>query len=197
MSVSLKKGESVNLTKESDALSKVQVGLGWDMRTTTGPAYDLDASAIACGTDGKVISDDWFICYAKGHDLSPDGTIQYGGDNLTGEGEGDDETITIDLSAIAKEVERIVFIVSIYEADERKQHFGDVANSYIRVVDLPTGKELTNFNLREDYEKLTALVVAEVYRKDAEWKFRAIGDGYASGLKGIATDYGVHVKADV
>lgn len=209
--VSLKKGENVSLTKEAPGLSKVAIGLGWDARTTTGADFDLDASAIMCGTDGKALSKDYFVYYnsalkndeakgvQKGNPMygtipSPDGSILHTGDNLTGDGDGDDETINVDLDAVPATVDKIVIPVSIYEADERSETFGDVSNAYIHVVDQSTGKEIARYDLKEDASGLTALVFAELYRYNGEWKFRAIGQGYASGLAGIVHDYGLNTK---
>ncbi len=191
MGVSLSKGGNVSLTKEAPNLTAVAVGLGWDVRTTTGTDFDLDASAIACGEDKRVLSDKHFIFFNNLE--SPEKTIVHQGDNLTGEGEGDDEVIHIDLAATPPTITNIYFPVSIYDADNRSQSFGQVQNAYIRVVDRATGKELARYDLSEDASTETAMVFGELYRNGAEWKFRAIGQGYASGLKGIATDYGVNV----
>ncbi|SIH20392.1 General stress protein 16U [Mycobacteroides abscessus subsp. abscessus] len=191
MGVSLSKGGNVSLTKEAPNLTSVAVGLGWDVRTTTGTDFDLDASAIACGENKKVLSDDHFVFFNNLE--SPEKTIAHQGDNLTGEGEGDDEVIHIDLAATPPTITNIYFPVSIYDADNRSQSFGQVQNAYIRVVDRATGKELARYDLSEDASTETAMVFGELYRNGAEWKFRAIGQGYASGLKGIATDYGVNV----
>ncbi len=193
MGVSLSKGGNVSLTKEAGAagLDNVTVGLGWDVRSTTGTDFDLDATAIACGADGKVLSDKHFIFF---NNLAlADGTIEHTGDNLTGEGEGDDEAIKINLGAMAPEVDKIVFPVSIYEGDTRSQSFGQVRNAFIRVVNAAGGTELARYDLSEDASTETAMVFGEVYRSSGEWKFRAVGQGYASGLKGIAQDYGVNV----
>ncbi len=193
MGVSLSKGGNVSLTKEagSAGLSNVTVGLGWDVRSTTGTDFDLDATAIACGADGKVLSDAHFIFF---NNLKlADGTIEHTGDNLTGEGEGDDEALKVNLGAMAPEVDKIVFPVSIYEGDTRSQSFGQVRNAFIRVVNDAGSTELARYDLSEDASTETAMVFGELYRSGAEWKFRAVGQGYASGLKGIAQDYGVNV----
>lgn len=202
MTVSLTKGGNISLTKEAPGLTKVAVGLGWDARTTTGADFDLDASAIMTGPDKKVLSDTHFVFYgsalkqADGTIPSPDGSILHTGDNLTGDGDGDDEVINVDLAAVPPEVTNIYFPVSIYDADKRNENFGQVDNAYIHVVDTTTGKELTRYDLKEDASTETAMIFAELYRNTADagdWKFRAIGQGYASGLAGIARDYGVHV----
>ncbi|WP_299057862.1 TerD family protein [uncultured Nocardioides sp.] len=192
MVVSLSKGGNVSLTKEagSAGLHKVAVGLGWDVRTTTGVDFDLDASAVVCGEGGKALSDGHFVFY---NNLSvPDGSVTHQGDNLTGEGEGDDEVVDIDVDALDAAVGRIVFAVSIHEADARGQSFGQVANAFIRVVDSLTGTELARYDLSEDASTETAMVFGEVYRHSGEWKFRAVGQGYASGLLGIIRDYGIN-----
>lgn len=202
MTVSLKKGENISLTKESPNLTKIAVGLGWDARTTTGATFDLDASAIMTGVDKKALSEKHFVFYnsplkkADGTIPSPDGSILHTGDNLTGDGDGDDETINVDLAAVPAEVTNIYFPVSIYEADEKGESFGQVENAYIHVVDTVTGKEIARYDLKEDASTETAMLFGELYRNatDAtDWKFRAIGQGYASGLAGIARDYGVKV----
>jgi tellurium resistance protein TerD len=192
VSVSLTKGGNVSLTKEAPGLTNVVVGLGWDARTTTGVEYDLDASAIVAGADGKVLSDGHFIFF--NNKKSPDGgTVEHTGDNLTGEGEGDDEQIKVDLAGLAPEADKIVFLVSIYKGDELGQSFGQVRNAFIRVVNAADSKEIARYDLSEDASTETAMVFGEVYRNGADWKFRAVGQGYASGLVGIARDYGVNV----
>ena len=191
MGVSLVKGGNVSLTKEAPGLTNVVVGLGWDVRSTTGADYDLDASAIMLNTSGKVLSDSHFVFF--NNLTSPDGTVEHTGDNLTGEGEGDDEAIKVNLAAMAPDVDKIVFTVSIYDADARRQSFGQVSNAFIRVVNAADERELTRFDLSEDASTETAMVFGELYRRGPEWKFRAVGQGYASGLAGIARDYGVNV----
>ncbi|MBM4569025.1 chemical-damaging agent resistance protein C [Rhodococcus hoagii] len=191
MSVSLAKGGNVSLSKQSANLTAITVGLGWDQRTTTGAAYDLDASALLTGQDRKVLSDSHFVFY--NNLKSPDGAVEHTGDNLTGEGEGDDESINIDLTALDPRVTNIFFPVSIHDAVERGQSFGQVINAFIRIVDRNTGIELARYDLSEDASTETAMIFGEVYRNGAEWKFRAVGQGYASGLAGIARDYGVNI----
>ncbi|ATD72684.1 MULTISPECIES: TerD family protein [Gordonia] len=191
MGVSLSKGGNVSLTKEAPGLTAVSVGLGWDIRTTTGTDFDLDASAIALGANKKVLSDQHFIFFNNLR--SPDGSIEHTGDNLTGEGEGDDEVIKVDLAGVPPEVDSIVFPVSIYDADARSQSFGQVRNAFIRVVNQAGGTEIARYDLSEDASTETAMVFGELYRNGAEWKFRAVGQGYASGLAGIARDFGVNV----
>lgn len=191
MGVSLTKGGNVSLTKEAPGLTAVTIGLGWDARTTTGTDFDLDGSAIALGADKKVVSDQHFIFFNNLR--SPDGSIEHTGDNLTGEGDGDDEQIKLDLAGMPPQVDSIVFPVSIYDADARSQSFGQVRNAYIRVINQAGGTEIARYDLSEDASTETAMVFGELYRNGAEWKFRAIGQGYASGLAGIARDYGVNV----
>jgi tellurium resistance protein TerD len=189
--VSLNKGGNVSLTKEAPNLTAVIVGLGWDARTTTGSDFDLDASALLTNAEGKVLSDQHFVFF--NNLKSPDGSVEHTGDNLTGEGEGDDEAIKVSLATVPADVAKIVFPVSIYEAESRQQSFGQVRNAFIRVVNQADNNELARYDLTEDASTETAMVFGELYRHGAEWKFRAIGQGYASGLRGIAQDFGVNV----
>jgi tellurium resistance protein TerD len=189
--VSLSKGGNVSLSKEAPGLTAVTVGLGWDVRSTTGTDFDLDASAIACKADGKVLSDQHFIFF--NNLKSPDGSVEHLGDNLTGEGEGDDEQVNVNLATVPQEIDKIVFPVSIYDADSRQQNFGQVRNAFIRVVNQAGGTEIARYDLSEDASTETAMVFGELYRSGAEWKFRAVGQGYAAGLRGIAQDFGVNV----
>jgi tellurium resistance protein TerD len=191
MGVSLTKGGNVSLTKEAPGLTAVAVGLGWDLRTTTGQDFDLDTSAIALGADKKVVSDQHFVFF--NNLKSPDGSIEHTGDNTTGEGDGDDEIIKVDLAAVPANIDSIAFPVSIYDADNRSQSFGQVRNAYIRVVNQADNSELARYDLSEDASTETAMVFGELYRNGADWKFRAVGQGYASGLSGIARDFGVNV----
>ncbi|MGP4110758.1 TerD family protein [Streptomyces sp. 4N509B] len=191
MAVSLSKGGNVSLTKEAPGLTAVTVGLGWDTRVTTGTDFDLDASAIAVNASGRVYSEGHFVFF--NNKTSPDQTIQHTGDNRTGEGVGDDEQINVNLAGLAPDVDKVVFAVSVYDADARKQNFGQVRNAYIRVLNQAGGAELARYDLSEDAATETAMVFGELYRNGAEWKFRAVGQGYASGLAGIAADFGVNV----
>ncbi|MEU5341340.1 MULTISPECIES: TerD family protein [unclassified Streptomyces] len=191
MGVSLAKGGNVSLSKEAPGLTAVLVGLGWDVRTTTGTDYDLDASALLLNEAGKVSSDTQFVFY--NNLTSPDGSVEHTGDNLTGEGEGDDEVIKVNLAGVPAEVTRIVFPVSIHDAENRGQSFGQVRGAFIRIVNQAGGAEIARYDLSEDAATETAMVFGELYRNGAEWKFRAVGQGYASGLAGIASDFGVGV----
>ena len=191
MTVSLSKGGNVSLTKEAPGMTAVLVGLGWDARTTTGADFDLDASAIMVNAQGKVVSDSHFVFF--NNTRSPDGSVEHTGDNLTGEGEGDDESIKVNLAGVPSEVDKIVFPVSVYEAEQRGQSFGQVRNAFIRIVNQAGGAEIARYDLTEDASTETAMVFGELYRNGSEWKFRAVGQGYASGLTGIARDFGVNV----
>ncbi|MET3804371.1 tellurium resistance protein TerD [Nakamurella sp. UYEF19] len=189
--MNLTKGGNVSLTKAAPGLTVVTLGLGWDARTTDGGSFDLDASAIGLGADGKVLTNEHFVFY--NNKRSPDGSIEHGGDNLTGEGSGDDEVITVNVAAVPPEIDKVTVAVSIYEADTKGLSFGQVRNAYIRVVNQADSVELARYDLSEDASTETAMVFGELYRSGAEWKFRAIGQGYASGLSGIAQDFGVTV----
>jgi tellurium resistance protein TerD len=191
MTVSLIKGNNVNLTKQAPGLTAVAVGLGWDLRTTTGTDFDLDASAILCTDAGSVVSDRDFVFF--NNLASANGAVQHTGDNLTGEGDGDDEVIKVDLTSVPAEAAKIVFPVAIYNGDARQQTFGQVRNAFIRVVDQANGAELARYDLSEDAGTETAMIFGELYRHGADWKFRAVGQGYSTGLAGIARDFGVRL----
>ena len=191
MSVTLAKGGNVSLTKAAPNLTAVLVGLGWDARTTSGSDFDLDASALLLGVDGKVLSDANFVFY--NNLVSPDGSVEHTGDNRTGDGDGDDESLKVNLAGVPEQVARIVFPVSIHEARERNQSFGQVRNAFIRIVNQADGQELTRYDLTEEASSETAMVFGELYRYNGEWKFRAVGQGYDSGLAGIARDFGVNI----
>lgn len=191
MSVTLQKGGNVSLAKAAPGLKAAIIGLGWDARTTSGWDFDLDASALILGTNDRVLSDQYFIFY--NNLVSPDGSVQHAGDNLTGGGDGDDEQINVDLTAVPPEVSRIVVAVSIYDAEQRNQNFGQVRNAFIRVVNADNGQEVARYDLSEDASVETAMIFGELYRRDGDWKFRAVGQGYSNGLGGIARDFGVNV----
>jgi len=191
MGVTLAKGGNVSLSKAAPNLTQVQIGLGWRARSTTGADFDLDASALLCG-NGRVLGDEYFVFY--NNLKSPDGSVEHTGDELVGGSGGDDETILVDLSLVPANVDKVVFPVSIYEADARVQTFGQVSDAYIRVINQSDGAELARYDLTEDASTETAMIFGELYRYGAEWKFRAVGQGYASGLRGIALDFGVNVS---
>ncbi|ROQ40946.1 tellurium resistance protein TerD [Frondihabitans sp. PhB188] len=186
--LTLEKGNNLSLTKTSPGLTIATVGLGWDPRTTSGEAFDLDASALLVSASGKVRSSADFIFYNQKQ--SANGSVVHLGDNRTGDGDGDDEQISVDLRSVESDVERVVIAVSIDKADERRQNFGQVRAAYCRVVD-QDGTEIVRFDLSEDAAPETAMVFAEVYRNGEEWKFKAVGQGYTTGLAGIAGDFGV------
>ncbi|MEV7958300.1 MULTISPECIES: TerD family protein [unclassified Streptomyces] len=191
MGVSLAKGQNVVLNQDGTPLADVTVGLGWDARPVGGTDFDLDASAIICGPDQKVVSDRHFVFY--NNLTSPDGAVRHTGDNTTGEGDGDDEQLLVDLDRLDEKTGQIVFTVSIHDAQNRGQNFGQVEDAYIRVLDNLTGREMCRYELSYDAAGETAMVFGALYRRGGEWKFRAIGQGYASGLAGIAVDYGVDI----
>ena len=192
MAISLKKGQKVDLTKTNPGLKEVLIGLGWDTnKYDGGKDFDLDSSVFMLGANGKVASDDDFVFY--GNLKHKSGSVEHLGDNLTGAGEGDDEQIKIDLSKVPAEVEKIDFTVTIYEAEERKQNFGQVENAFIRVVDATNNKELIRYDLGEDFSIETAVVIGELYRNKGEWKFNAIGSGFSGGLASLGRNYGVNV----
>ena len=192
MAVSLSKGGNVSLTKEAPGLTAVTVGLGWDVRTTTGTDFDLDACAIAVNPERQGLLRRSTSSSSTTR-RRPDQTIVHTGDNRTGEGEGDDEQINVNLAGLPADVDKIVFPVSIYDAENRSQNFGQVRNAFIRIVNQAGGAEIARYDLSEDAATETAMVFGELYRNGAEWKFRAVGQGYASGLVGIAQDFGVNV----
>jgi tellurium resistance protein TerD len=190
MALTLQKGGNLSLSKADPTLAKMLVGLGWDPRTTDGTEFDLDASAFLLGTGGKVRGEKDFIFYNQLK--SADGSIEHTGDNRTGAGDGDDEVIRVDLSRVSADVEKIVFTVTIHDAEPRKQNFGQVGGAFIRIVNETTGAEVVRFDLAEDASTQTAMVFAELYRHNSEWKFRAIGEGYSGGLKPLANHYGLN-----
>lgn len=188
-SLTLSKGSNLSLTKADPGLQMAMVGLGWDPRTTSGHQFDLDASALLVTASGKVRNNDDFIFYNQLE--SKDGSVVHQGDNRTGEGDGDDEQILINLATVAADIERVVIVVSIDQAEVRGQNFGQVRDAYCRVINQENEQEIVRYDLSEDAASETTMVFAEIYRNGSEWKFRAVGQGYASGLYGIATDYGI------
>lgn len=193
MPISLKKGQKVSLSKDNPGLSRVVVGLGWDVNAfDTGGDFDLDTAAFLLGESGKVTRAEDFVFY--GNLRHPSGAVEHLGDNLTGQGDGDDEQIKIDLGRVPENITRIAFTVTIYEADERRQNFGQVANAFIRIVDEAKGEEILRYDLGEDFSIETAAVFGELYRHNGEWKFNAIGSGYQGGLAALCANYGVDVE---
>lgn len=189
MPISLSKGQKVDLTKTNPGLTKVQIGLGWDVnKYDGGSAFDLDAAAFLLNSNEKVRDQGDFIFYGNLSHAS--GAVVHAGDNLTGGRDGDDEQIMIDLSKVPADVQKIDFTVTIYQAEERRQNFGQVSNAYIRVMD-DSCKELIRYDLGEDFSIETAVVVGELYRNGSEWKFNAIGSGFQGGLKALCANYGI------
>ncbi len=191
MAISLTKGGNVNLSKEAPTLSKMAVGLGWDPRVTDGQGFDLDAIAFLVGEDGKVRNDQDFIFF--NNLKTADGSVEHTGDNQTGEGDGDDEVINVDLSKLPADVAKVVFCAIIYEGQARNQNFGQVGDAYIRIVDSNGNKEVARYDLSEDSSTETSMIFGELYRHNGEWKFRAVGQGFAGGLGPLASSYGVNV----
>jgi tellurium resistance protein TerD len=191
MAISLQKGGNVNLSKEAPGLTKMAVGLGWDIRATDGAAFDLDGVVFLLNQSGKVRSDNDFIFY--NNLKSADGSVVHSGDNRTGAGEGDDETITIDLSRVPADVDRIVVGVTIHDAEARRQNFGMVGKAFIRCINANGNTEIARYDLSEDGSTEAAMIFGEVYRNGADWKFRAIGQGFQGGLGPLAKNYGVAV----
>ena len=192
MPVNLKKGQKVSLTKENPGLSKVVVGLGWDVNAyDTGGDFDLDASAFLLTDNGKVSLQEDFVFY--GNLAHPSGSVVHQGDNLTGVGDGDDEQIKIDLSSVPEGITKIAFAATIYDADERRQNFGQVNNAYIRIYDESNGQEIIRYDLGEDFSIETAVIFGELYKHNGEWKFNAIGSGFQGGLAAICINYGIDV----
>lgn len=188
-SLTLTKGSNLSLSKADPQLRRAMIGLGWDPRTTAGEQFDLDASALLLTAAGKVRSNDDFIFYNQLS--SSDGSVIHQGDNRTGEGEGDDEQILIDLTAVSPEIEKIVIVVSIDQAESRRQNFGQVRDAFCRVVNEDTDNEIVRYDLTEDAAAETCMIFSELYRHNGDWKFRAVGQGYATGLHGIASDFGI------
>ncbi|MCD8488384.1 MAG: TerD family protein [Desertifilum sp.] len=188
MAINLSKGERISLTKEAPGMKKAGVGLGWDAnKTDTGQEYDLDASVFMLGTNGKIPTEKFFVFY--NNKQSPDGAVVHQGDNRTGAGEGDDETINLALDKIDPSVQELVFVVTIHEAGQRNQNFGQVKNSFIRIYDLETNTEVTKYELDEDFSRETAIEFGRLYRKEGEWRFQAVGQGYNEGLQGFVNQY--------
>lgn len=191
MAISLTKGGNVNLSKEAPNLTNIAVGLGWNPRATDGQAFDLDAVAFLVNESGKVRSDADFIFF--NNLKSSDGSVEHTGDNRTGEGDGDDEVIKVDLTKVPADVSKVVFCAVIYDGQARNQNFGQVANAYIRIVNTQSGAEVARYDLSEDSSTETAMIFGELYKNNGEWKFRAVGQGFAGGLGPLAASYGVAI----
>lgn len=191
MAVSLTKGGNISLSKTDPTLKNLIVGLGWDARPTDGADFDLDASAFMVKEDGKVRSDSDFIFYNQ--TKSTCGSVEHTGDNRTGAGDGDDESVVVLLDKIPADIQRVVFTVTIHEADSRKQNFGQVSKAYVRVVNKDSNSEVARYDLSEDASIETAMVFGEIYKHGGEWKFKAVGQGYAGGLAALARQYGINI----
>ncbi|NOQ17498.1 MAG: chemical-damaging agent resistance protein C [Methyloprofundus sp.] len=191
MAVSLSKGGNVNLSKEAPGLAKVALGLGWDNRATDGAEFDLDAVAFLVGADGKVTGDSDFIFY--NNLKSSCGSVEHKGDNTTGEGDGDDEVVEITLSGVPVAIQRVVIAVTIHDAEVRKQNFGQVSNAFVRVVNAGNDSEIARYDLSEDASIETAMIFGELYRHNGDWKFKAVGQGFAGGLGPLASSFGVSI----
>ena len=191
MAISLQKGGNVNLSKEAPGMKKMTLGLGWDTRATDGAEFDLDASAFMLNAAGKVRSDADFIFYNQ--PKSVEGAVQHSGDNRTGAGDGDDESIIVDLSLVPADVEKIAVCVIIHAAEERRQNFGMVSSAYIRCIDAGSNAEVAKYDLSEDASVETAMIFGEIYRNNGDWKFKAIGQGFQGGLGPLAKNFGVSV----
>lgn len=191
MAVTLSKGQNVSLSKTDPLLKHILIGLGWDARSSDGQDFDLDASVFMTADNGKVPSDDYFVFYNQLK--SPCGSVQHTGDNLTGDGDGDDESIIVELEKVPANIKSLFVTVTIHDAETRRQNFGQVSNAFVRLVNHETGQEVLRFDLSEDYSTETAMVFGEVYRHNGDWKFRAIGQGYTGGLLALCNQYGVNV----
>jgi tellurium resistance protein TerD len=191
MALSLQKGGNLSLSKTDPILTRILIGLGWDERSTDGVDFDLDASAFLLTASGSVRNNTDFIFYNQLKSI--DGSVQHTGDNRTGQGDGDDESLKVDLEKIPSEIQKVVFTVTIHEAESRRQNFGQVANAFIRVVNDLSGIEIVRYDLAEDYSTETAMVFGELYRYNQEWKFRAVGQGYAGGLKAMCGQFGIQL----
>lgn len=190
MAINLSKGQKIDLTKTNPGLKNILAGLGWDTnKYDGGKDFDLDTSVFMTGASGKVEQEKNFVFYNNPQD--PAGSVVYGGDNRTGDGDGDDETVKIDLSKVPADVEKISFTVTIHEAKERGQNFGQVSNAYIRIVNAENDEELIRYDLGEDFSVETAIVVGELYRHNGEWKFAAVGSGFQDGLAGLCRNFGL------
>ncbi|ACK66110.1 stress protein [Rippkaea orientalis PCC 8801] len=190
MGISLTKGERVSLEKVAPGLEAVLVGLGWDIKKMdTGTDHDLDVSVFMLGANEKLLSDQHFIFYNNLKSPDPDHCVEHMGDNLTGAGEGDDEVILVNLTKIPSDVQKLVFVVTIHQADERGQNFGQIQNAFVRLVDVKTKQEVLRYDLTEDCSIETAMIMAEIYKKDNQWRMSAVGAGYQGGLQAVLNRY--------
>lgn len=188
MTINLNKGERISLSKEAPGMKQAAVGLGWDVnQTDTGSQFDLDVSVFMLGAGGKIPKDEYFVFY--NNLKSPDGSVESMGDSRTGEGSGDDETVHVNLTSVDSGIEELVFVVTIYEAEARRQNFGQVRNSYIRIYDKETQAEIARYDLEEDFSRETSLEMGRLYRKSGEWRFQAVGQGYNAGLESFVAQY--------
>ena len=191
MAISLNKGGNLSLSKTDPNLTHVLVGLGWDARSTDGVDFDLDASAFLLNESGKVRAETDFIFYNQTR--SPEGSVEHTGDNRTGAGDGDDESVKIDLSKVPAEIQKIAITVTIHDGESRGQNFGQVQNAFIRILNDQSNTEIVRFDLNEDYSTETAMIFGELYRHSGEWKFRAVGQGYAGGLGAMCRQFGISI----
>ena len=191
MAISLNKGGNLSLSKTDPSLNQVLIGLGWDARATDGVDFDLDASAFLLAANDKVRGESDFIFYNQTR--SPEGSVEHTGDNRTGEGDGDDEAVKINLAKVPADVQKFAITVTIHDAQNRGQNFGQVQNAFIRVVNDQTNVEIVRFDLNEDYSTETAMIFGELYRHNNEWKFRAVGQGYNGGLSAMCSQYGINI----
>lgn len=193
MAISLSKGAKVDLTKGNPGLDSIVIGLGWDVnKYDGGKEFDLDTSVFLLNAEGKVTGDKDFVFY--GNKQHESGSVTHSGDNLTGTGDGDDETIDVVLSTVPANIDKISVAITIHDADTRNQNFGQVSNAYVRVINKATGEELIKYDLGEDYSVQTAVVACQLYRHNGEWKFNAVGEGYQAGLEGLCTDFGLQIS---
>jgi tellurium resistance protein TerD len=190
MAISLSKGQRISLEKASPGLKAALVGLGWDVKKVdTGTDFDIDSSVFLLGENEKLISEQHMIFYNNLKSPDPNHSVEHMGDNLTGEGEGDDEVVLVNFTKIPNEVKKLVFVVTIHEADKRGQNFGQIENAFVRLVDVQTKEEVLRYDLTEEYSIETALIIAEFYHKDGEWRMSAVGSGYQGGLQAILNRY--------
>ncbi|MDJ0661976.1 MAG: TerD family protein [Crocosphaera sp.] len=190
MGISLSKGQRISLEKASPGLKAAFVGLGWDVKKVdTGNDYDLDVSVFLLGENEKLMSDNHLVFYNNLKSPDPHHSVEHMGDNLTGEGEGDDEVVLVNFTKVPDDIKKLVFVVTIHEADKRQQNFGQIENAFVRLVDVQTKNEVLRYDLTEEYSIETALIIAEIYKKDGEWRMSAVGSGYQGGLQAILNRY--------